>query len=151
MSGGAGASHIGREAEFQALGRTWRAGRATRAVWDAFLAWARPRIPDPLEVGRKALALYPEGQHAAIVRLAMEEAQAYLSIGSPQVMRALGSLEGMGHMLWLLLRPNHPGITEDEAFDIVMDLGLEKFRQTLEATGGKVPAAAEGKGQAPGA
>lgn len=145
------AAHVGREAEFTALGRGWRASRATRDAWDRFLGWAKPRIPDPLEVGKKALALFPEAQHAGIVRLAMEKAGEYLSIGSPEVMRCLGSMEGMAFMLYVLLRPNHPGITEDEAFDIVMDLGAQKFKETLEAAGGKVPAGAEGKGPAPAA
>jgi hypothetical protein len=43
------ATHVGREATIQALGRTWRLSRWTRRVWMEWLDWLRSRLPNPIE------------------------------------------------------------------------------------------------------
>jgi hypothetical protein len=145
------ASHVGRETTVEAMGRTWRVQRVERAVWSALLEWAKPRIPDPLAVAERMLARLPAEHHKEIVRLGMEASAEYLSIGSPQVMRCVSSVEGMTHLMYLLLQKHQPGTTEDEAFAIIMEIGQDRMRGVVKEAGGTVPPAAEGKGQAPAA
>lgn len=145
------AAHVGRVQEFKALGRDWRLGRWTRAVWSALLEWAKPRILDPFDVAEKAMKRFPEKFHAEIVRDAVERAGEYLAIGSPSVMQAIGNLEGTAHLSWLLLKPAHPGLTEDEAFDIVVDVGVEKMALMLKRASGEPPPPSPGNPPAPAA
>jgi hypothetical protein len=44
------AEHVGRECTFDALGKPWTASRWSRRVWNDFVEWAKPLVPDPLEV-----------------------------------------------------------------------------------------------------
>ena len=136
------AMHVGREQEFTALGKRWKLGRLTRAVWDEFLAWARTVLPDPLDVIAAKVDRLPEALQKQAVRDAIELSQNYLSPDSPAVRELLGSLPGSVRMLWLLLRKHQPQVTEDEAFEMLVEVGsavmAAKFR------GGERADAAEG-------
>lgn len=59
----------------------------------------------------------------ALTDRAYASARRYLSPGSPEMMEFLDSHEGCSFLFYLLLRPNHPAITVDEAYDIYWDLG----------------------------
>ncbi len=142
------ATHVGRETELKdAGGRVWHTARWTRAVWTDLLEWARPRIPDPFTVAEKAMARFPAAHHPAIVAQAVQLSGEYLSIGSPQVAACLGSVEGMAYLMYLLLRPNHTGVTEDEAFDVLLAVGIDEANRAFKRASGK--AAPEGNGSAP--
>jgi hypothetical protein len=143
------ATHVGREQVVEALGRQWKVGRWTRRVWADFLAWAKPLVPDPLKVAKRALAEFDPAFHAAIVERAVELSGEYLSVGSPQVGRLLDSVEGTVHVLWLLLKDGNPGVTEDDAFDLAAALGPVGLRAVLDASAGRVPPGAEGNAGAP--
>lgn len=46
-------NHLGRECSFEALGKTWTAGRMTRRVLIDFADWARPLVPNPIQEALK--------------------------------------------------------------------------------------------------
>lgn len=146
-----GANHVGRANTIHALGTEWTVGRWTRGVWAALLEWAKPRIPDPLDVGKKAMAIFPEAHHAAIVRHAVDAAEMYIGIDSPHVGRCLDDILGTAQILYQLLKPAHPNVTEDEAFDVMVSAGPKAVKDALAISSGKTPPAAEGKGSAPAA
>jgi hypothetical protein len=62
----------GVEADVQALGRTWRLSRATRAVWRGFADWAREVLPDPL-ASVAAVIETVAAADAAVMRGLMEQ------------------------------------------------------------------------------
>lgn len=141
------ATHVGRETTVEALGRTWRVGRWSRSVWEEFLAWARPRIPDPLEIASRHLDRFPPHMQEMLVRHACDRAADYLGASSPQVQQCLTSLEGSVHLLYLLLRRNHPEVTEDMAMDIAVEAGAAEVKKAFDAAAGRQPP--EGNGTAP--
>lgn len=143
------ASHVGREAELTALGQSWRLARWERRTWDAFLDWARPRLPDPLEVARKALALFPQHLHEGIVRHAIDLSSRALASNSPQVQALLASAEGTAHVLWLLLRDNHPGVTEEQAWLVMAGAGDDALAAAFRRCQGRTPEAAAPNPPAP--
>ena len=133
------AEHVGRETAVGALGRSFRVGRWTRAIWAEFLAWAKPRIPDPLEVVARHLDKYPPALQEALVRHACDRACDYLGVGSPAVQQCLASLEGSVYLLYLLLKANHPEMTEDMALEIALEVGADRLKATFDAAAGKAP------------
>jgi len=146
------APHVGRETELEGEdGRRWRTSRWTRGVWDALLEWARPRIPDPLSVAEKAIKMLPERLHAGIVAQAVQMSSEYLSIGSTEVQRCIASVEGRAHLMYLLIRPTHPDVTPEDAFDLLLHVGPEKSKQAFDRASGLTPKGAEKNAPAPAA
>jgi len=86
---------------------------------------------------------------SALTDRAYAAARRYLSPGSPEMMEFLESHEGASFLFYLLLKPKHPEITIDEAYDVYWDLGVNNgadgrktFWQIVNTCNGKsaVPA-----------
>ncbi len=168
------AAHVGKETEFESLGKTWRAQRFERgSCHDAFVEWARTKLPDPRVTARKeieelALAsleiserqdLKPaqkqallaanlrQQHHAAEYSLDMQND--WLAIESPQVRKMIGTDEGGVQIMRIMLTKHHPDIDEEMAAAIVEELGPVKLSEILERVSGtvppKAPAPARGK------
>lgn len=133
------AAHVGREQGFEALGRQWRLGRQTRAVWWEFLEWARGQIPDPITEAKRAVEGMSESVVVKIVSKALDDKRIFLSVASPEVKALLNSLEGGVYLLTLLLKINHPEITEDLAFDISLEVGQERLQELFMVAAGQQP------------
>lgn len=132
-------THIGKEQTVQALGQTWRLQRWSRAVWGEFLAWARTQLPDPLEVARRAMELWGKEHHQAIGQDALDRANSAISIGSKAVNELLESPEGACYLLFLLVKKHHPDVTQDQAMDILMEVGLEAMKKKFDGASGQAP------------
>ncbi len=146
------AEHVGRAQTItDAEGRKWHLSRWTRSVWAKMLEWARPRIPDPLEVAKRMMAMLPEEQQERVLSAALPMGCEPLHIGSRSVTIMVDSLEGTAHLTWLLMLDAHPDASEDLAFDIVLGIGLEALRKTLKKTEGEPPPQQPGKESAPAA
>lgn len=61
--------HLGRECEFVALGRTWKAARQTRRVLIEFADWARPQVPNPVRSALEEIDLATAADAEAIREL----------------------------------------------------------------------------------
>lgn len=130
-------------AEVYALGQTWTLSAWDAGVWREFLAWARAKLPDPLATGKKVIDAFPATAHDAVVRQSLFDACMPLVDNSPGVQHLLAGHDGASYMLWLLLRPNHPGVTQDDAYAIGRELGEEGLRPALaRVRGEKVEGAA---------
>lgn len=144
------AAHLGREQEVEALGQMWKLARWDRAIWWRLLAWARSQVPDPLEAaatiiermaGRQSkLQVEARGKPPAesvplleeatilerrseqLLRIALDKRMAYLSVNAPEIQALIDSLEGSTRILWELLRPAHPAVTEDEAYGVLQTI-----------------------------
>lgn len=143
------ADHVGREAEVQALGQSWRLSRWDRGTWEDFLTWAKTRLPDPLDVAKRAMATLPAHLHDAIVRHALDQAALAVTSSSPGVQALLNSVDGTVRVLWLLLRKHHPDVDEDTALLIAAEAGHEALRDAFERCSGRVPPAAAPNAKAP--
>src|SRR5262245_43027442 len=110
------AEHIGREQEIQALGRTWRLSRFTRALWAQFLEWARKVIPNPLDVIKPHLKDFTVEQQNLLVEKAGERALNHLQENGKDTQALLNSADGAAYLLYLLLQQHHPEATLDDAF-----------------------------------
>ena len=135
------ANHIGRESEIQAIGSTWKVGRWTRAVWADWLDWAKTQLPDPLAIVKKDLETWPKEVQEYLVRQALDRATRALSIGSPEVSLLLDSPEGSCRLLYHLLKKNHPDVTEDDAMDILFEVGQEELKKRFDKAAGTPPPA----------
>jgi hypothetical protein len=105
------------------------------------MEWAATIIPDPLEVVKKHLKDFPPEQASRLVEIAGEKAVNYLQENSADVAALLQRVDGLGYLFYLLLRPHQPEVTLDEAFDVVVDLGLEAAARLRERAEGRVPPA----------
>lgn len=141
--------HVGRESSLPALGKTWRVGRWTRAIWDGFVEWAKPRIKDPLEVAQKHLDRFPPGLQSIMVQHALELSSGHLALNGGPVQGLLATLDGSAYLLYLLLKQHHPEMTEDLAFEIAMDVDEKELKRVFDRSAGKVPPSAQGNASAP--
>ncbi len=90
---------------------------------------------------RPAILMAPQYVPFADVmtRQAINKAACYLGMGSPEVQSVLTSVDGMSHLLFLLLRKNHKEITEDQAHELNIALG-ERFAAIVKrCRGGAEP------------
>lgn len=88
---------------------------------------------------------------------ALEKATSYLAAESPELQDLLNSHEGGAYLFWLLLEPTHPGVNEDDAYDVYMDLflnggadGRKSIKQILSICNGSAPECAKNE-EAPAA
>ena len=168
------APYRGRETSAKALGKTWKFSRWTIDVIDDLTHWARPQLPDPLAVAEVAvLRLQRQArdicadeklgeeerafrlaanleQQERVSRLAMDRAVSYLAFNSPEFQSLLNHPRGTAHLFYLLLKPNHPDMTDDLAHEIVKGLegedGAEaEAERIMVVTSGRVPKGGAGK------
>lgn len=135
--------NIGREQELEVNGERYRLSRCTISVLRDFRDWAASRLPDPLEIVKKQLEGFPPHLQELMVKEALERANRVKDFASPEVQALLHSFEGMLHLLGLLLRPNHPTLTDQEIFDLLTNClnehGQAYVAQRIDASMGLVP------------
>lgn len=134
--------HVGREQIVEALGQTWTLSRWDRSVWAAFLEWAKTQLPDPAKEAAEFLKLLEpndEISRRAVVSQALRDRTDYLSVTSPRVAMLLDSVEGTTYLVYLLLKPKHPEVTADLAYEVVVTVGKEAMSELLKKCSGVIP------------
>lgn len=90
--------------------------------------------------GRKPILIAP--QYVPISKGIEEKAYLaktrYLSAGSPELAGFMNSNEGLAFVFFLLLRPNHPEITDETAYDVFWDLSLNAEQKYLGGGDGRM-------------
>jgi hypothetical protein len=76
-----------------------------------------------------------------LVNKAQELASSYLDFNSPQFRSILASPAGASYAMYLLLKPNHPDVTEDDAYDVMTALGGDEIGRIFATVQGKAAAA----------
>lgn len=132
---------LGKESTVQALGKTWVFGRAELSVIAEFKDWVAAQIGDPFfVVDRYADKLSPE-----MFREKLKEAEAVrdqlasFSLGCALAIRFLNTEAGAAKLTQLLLRANHPRVTEEDALAILLEMGAAKLAEAIETGSGSVP------------
>ena len=140
---------LGRETQVEALGKQWTVARAELPVLRLFVEWIKDQLGDPFAGIEKELALYkellpPEEYKAkALERIkeAKDEADAIkcMDINSPIISKWMSSVTGAMKLLHLMLKVNHPEVTEGEAARVFSEIGVAKAMEAIADGNGKLP------------
>lgn len=115
-------NYVGKEQTIVVDGKSYKLSRLTRATMKEFAEWAKSLIPNPLDVVAERLdqfAKYPHLQEV-MVKDAVARSKTFGDFNSPEVQSIMSSMDGQIKMVSMLLKPNHPELTEDEVFDIAL-------------------------------
>lgn len=74
---------------------------------------------------------------SVVVDSAIEKAGCYLSFNSKELGSLIRSVPGVAYLFYLLLMLNHPGITEDDAFDISQAIGQDEVTRIMATVSGR--------------
>lgn len=132
-------NYIGKEQTITVSGKQYKLCRLTRSIMREFAEWAKALIPNPLDVVAEKLPQFDKYPHLQeiMVKDAVAKSKTYGDFNSPEVQAVMNSMDGQIKMTTLLLKPNHPDITEDEAFQIAMQFQEEHgedFRKPDDST-----------------
>jgi hypothetical protein len=155
------AAHVGRETELKGVcGRDWKLARLTRGITRKFEEWAGAQLTSPVKAAREeveALAVRAVEikrdknlddetraellaanlrQREQITEAAIERSQVPLSARAGAM---LNTQAGATHMLYLLLQKHQPDVTEDEAFDVLLEVGLDGVQSKIDEAAGVAP------------
>jgi hypothetical protein len=56
----------------------------------------------------------------------------------------IGSIRGIVRLYWLLMKAKHPEVTEDDAYQAVVNMGQAKAQEILDQAGGVAPKKKDG-------
>lgn len=129
--------------------RKWLLPRDEMMRWAEMWDWMKPRMPDPFRHLEKIIDKMTVDQAREEIKLAQERELAMMTIDSPEAMILLDSVEGRVHKFFVLLRMNHPDITEEECYHILEQIGRDKEREALAQASGEPPPV--GNAEAPAA
>jgi len=155
------AQHIGREATIEGVcGRAWKLPRLTRGITVKFEEWAGAQLANPIKAAREeveALAVRAVEikrdkslddetraellaanlrQREQITEAAIERSQVPMSARANAL---LNTQAGATHMLYLLLKVHQPDVTEEQAFDVLMEIGLDAVQEKIDTAAGVAP------------
>lgn len=95
---------------------------------------AAQKLPPPIRMAPQYVQLAD-----VMAQRALDKASSYLSFNSPEMTSLLSSVPGETRIFWLLLKKHHPDVTEDDAFEIKMEIGQIKLADVMAAASGKAP------------
>lgn len=149
MAEGGVLPHLGRDIEFDALGKHWKMGRLTMSVWADVWKWIEPKLPDLFAPLERLADKIPPAEFMQLVAETQRRDAIMRTLESPEARALLDTIEGQVWQTYCQLRVHHPDMTPDLALDILMDLGQQKVAEMRIETEGKAPTA--GKESAPAA
>lgn len=139
------ASHVGREQTIEVNGKKYRFGRLKREDWAEFHQWAEKLLPPLLDILAASIEKFP----LEIQRLMASESVAMVN---EPIERRTSSLidtpSGWAKLVELLLRENHPDITDEEAWDVSIEIKGQMWDIIAKAEG-KIEGKEQGKEQEP--
>lgn len=126
--------------EIYALGKHWTIGRLTKSVWDNLLDWAQPRIKHPLEVLKPIIKDVSDETAFKLISEARKEYPLILTILHPIYQECINNTpEGQVQQLYELLKPAHPEMTPDLAFEIFKDTKQDNLQAAIFKAAGQCP------------
>lgn len=134
-------NQLGQELQFTALGRRWKTARQKHSINREFVAWVKPQLGDPMARLKSVVKDLPESVALEAYRDAKKEAEEIeaLDWNSPAVVRFRQTTAGIVYNLYLLLRPYQPDVTEQDAADIINEIGDDKLMEIFARAAGQDP------------
>lgn len=101
----------------------------------------RQDLAEMKERGAQAVTVADKYQQLAetTTSKALDKAASYLNFGGPELLSLVLSPVGQVRMLFLLLRKHHATVTEDDADDILNEIGPKAAAALFKKAGGSVP------------
>lgn len=97
---------------------------------------------DYLDPGYLAHALQTnQDEQKQACTVGLDKATSTHSLNSPQIQSLLASIDGITQLMYLRLKPNHPDVTEDQAFSIVEEMSPEEAAASNRLASGESPPA----------
>lgn len=125
-------NHVGREQTINVNGQAYKLGRLRRREWRIFHEWAEKLLPNVLEVLAGQIENYPANLQPVMASHAVE-------LANEPVERKTASLidtpSGWAKLVELMLQEHHPNITEDEAWDIAVEIKTQMWDIIAKAEG----------------
>lgn len=138
--------HVGQEHTFEALGRTWKFGRWTLAVWREIVAWAKTVLPDLKAEGvalAKSLEGCPEAQKE-VVQSVLDELRLPLGPNHPRIVALIDTMEGCVKVVHLLLKSGGTDASEEDAYELALSVGMAEAQKLAMKSAGIVAPKDEG-------
>lgn len=110
-------SYIAREVEITANGKTYKLSRLDEYIINKFVAWARSKLPNPIETVAQLLPSLCLELQREFANRAYEDSRKPLAFDSKEVSSLLNTLEGGLKIIALLLQKYQPNLTDAETFD----------------------------------
>ncbi len=131
---------LGKETTVKVGNKSYTFSRLEKSIVEEWRDWIKEQIGDPFEIADKYLEKLPPEQARELIAEAQGVARQLkgFSMGCPLAQQWLQSELGMGQLAYLLLKPKHPAITEDEAFAVMVDLG-NQMAEVIAKANGKLP------------
>lgn len=132
------ASHVGREQTITVNGKAYRLGRLRRKEWREFHEWALSCLPNVLEILAGQIEKYPANLQPLMASEAVQ------MVNEPIERRTSALVDtpnGWAKLVHILLQEHHPGISEDEAWDVSVEMKSQMLDIITKAEGKQ-----EGKG-----
>lgn len=138
---------IGSTSTVKALGRTWTIGRLELRVIREFRDWIKTQIGDPFARVEKFFDRLPDAEKLRRIKEAEDECRQLesFSLSSDLAKRFMNAEEGAAFLFWQLLKPAHPDVTIEEAFQVCQAMGQQRQNEVLAKSAGEV----RGNGAAP--
>lgn len=132
---------LGKETEIQALGKTWRVGRMTLGIIEAWFDWVASRVGDPYAVAKSMIKDLSREDATELLKQAKKTKQQLdsLDLNGEIAEMFLSTPSGVTRMFMLLLKQHHPEMDADTAFAILGELDPSKTAEALKRAAGKTP------------
>lgn len=86
-----------------------------------FVAWAKPLLPDPLDVIKERLKDFPPRERDVMIRDAMQSLRTPKSLNAPEIQGLLTTKEGSDKYLQLTYGRHNPDLTLEQIWDIHLE------------------------------
>ena len=129
------------------LGKETKIGKHTFArvelsVLEAFRDWVKEEVGDPFALCERWQGKMPPDEWLRLFKEAeatAKELEAF-TMASAVAQRVLQTERGAAKIVQLLLLPNHPETTLDQAFQVLLEIGQDGLANVIQNGTGKVPA-----------
>lgn len=121
-------------------GRVWTLARLELRVVRAWREYVTKQVGDPFATVERYLGKLADEHLLPLLKEAegIKRQLTCFGMGCPLSQQYLGTEEGVGHLVGLLLKKRHPGHTEEDAFEVAQEVN-RRLEETLAVAGGELP------------
>lgn len=130
----------GRETPLSANGKTYTVSRLTVEAVLAFRDWVREQTGDPFADLLRCMDKLPAdfAKEQYVEAKALRDQLECFSLQTPLAQKWMQTETGIAEFMRIMLAAKHPGITANEAFQVVMAAGKDKMKATIDKAQGQL-------------